>query len=147
MKRKLSVIGMFGLAIIVMATACTRSVNNPNTGNNSNNNSGNNSATSNAITSGTWVISSFTEHGENKTSDYTGTDFVFKADGSVTATGNNSGTGSWSMSSTNLNLNFSSGRPLDRLNEPWKIAEATNGQIRLDHPESNEDEHVTFSKK
>jgi hypothetical protein len=139
-----------GLFVLFILSACTRTVNNPN--DNSNSNGGNNSSTgigttNGSITNGTWGISSFTERGESKTSDYAGTNFAFNTNGTVTASGAQNGTGNWSMSGSTLNLNFSSGRPLDRLNEPWKIVENTATVVRLSHPEANEDEHVTFTKK
>ena len=149
MKAKQSLMTALALIVITVAISCTRTVDNPSGSNNSsNNNSGNNSGTTTgSITSGTWVISSFTERGENKTSDYAGVNFTFATNGTVNVSGAATANGTYSISATNLNLNFPSGKPLDRLNEPWKIVESNNSTVRLDHPENDEDEHVTFSKK
>ncbi len=81
-----------------------------------------------------------------KISDYAGTNFDLSINSTLAVTGANAANGTYSLATTTHTINFGSGRPLDHLNEQWKVVENNSSTIRLDHPEANEDEHITFLK-
>lgn len=131
------------LLFIRLFTACTREAVSP-ANNSSNNTAG---AVSSNITNGTWVITSHTERGENKTSDYAGVEFSFSQGGGLTVTGAAQTSGSWSVSGNLFNISLGSQEPFRRLTDQWKVVEQSSSILRLDHVEAAQDEHLTFSKK
>ncbi len=101
------------------------------------------------ITQGSWEIPYFFDVTE-KTSLYSGYQFVFKSDNSVVATkAGVSETGQWQSSVQNgareLKLNFSSDL-LSKLNKNWKLFEFNNSQVRL-RDVSNSTNYLYFEKK
>jgi hypothetical protein len=110
------------------------------------------------LTAGRWVLSSFTQKTEDKTSKFTDITFMFAAGGTVTATKNGVETqGSWqytpavtyygSTSKAAMVLNMGATKPFDLLSKTWNFISATNTTVKVDSPEILEDEHVQFSKK
>ena len=99
----------------------------------------------NVVQSGTWRITSFVDSGQNETSDFTGYDFTFMSNGTLSAT--NGGTnmnGIWSVtdSSTsssssdddidfNINFNVSEEDPFEDLNDDWDIVSYSANQLNL----------------
>ena len=110
-----------------------------------------------ALTAGSWVLSSFTQKTEDKTSKFTDVIFTFSADGTVTATKNGTETkGSWqytpavtyygSSSKSAIALSMGSASPFDLLTKTWNFISVTSTTLKIDSPELAEDEHVQFSK-
>jgi len=111
-----------------------------------------------SLTTGTWMISSFTQKTEDKTSKFDGFTFIFSADGSVTATISGTETkGTWhftpavtyygSTSKSAVALNLGAATPLSQLTKTWNFVSATSTLLKVDSPELAEDEHVQFSRK
>lgn len=111
-----------------------------------------------ALTAGSWVLSSFTQKTEDKTSKFTDVVFTFSADGTVTATKNGTQTkGSWqytpavtyygSSSKSAIALSMGSASPFDLLTKTWNFISLTATTLKVDSPELAEDEHVQFNKK
>jgi len=111
----------------------------------------------NAVTSGTWQISSFTQRTEDKTSDFAGLDFTFADSSKLIVSGNENFSGTWSYTAPStgyygsanggFSINLGTGSPFQRLSRSWNVASQTATVIKLDASEATEDEHVTFTKK
>ena len=146
------------LSLIVAAsilTSCSKSYVAPNT----------TSATSptsadltTVLTSGSWVVSSFTQKTEDKTSKFSNMVFTFSANGVLTATDNgNTINGTWnytpavtyygSSSKAAIAINIGTSNPLVLLTKTWNLIASTSSTIKIDSPEILEDEHIQFSKK
>jgi hypothetical protein len=107
---------------------------------------------------GSWSIGSFRQRTEDKTSSFKNTTFVFKADGTVTATQDGVQTkGTWVYSPAvtyyggngvaSVTINMGQSKPFDRLTETWNVnSVSTSTSLQLDHKEPAEDEHVSFVK-
>lgn len=87
-----------------------------------------------AMTSGLWIVQTFTDENADITANFAGYEFQFKEDGKVYAikTGTSEQvTGAWEGNVDNLTIfsNFpGAGEPLQRLNDTWKI---TNNTTKL----------------
>lgn len=105
---------------------------------------GNATAVTNNMKSGTWKITSFVEDGNDETNHFTGYDFTFATNGTVTAAnGTNSYTGSWSVLDDNSNDDDNSGSDVDfllaftdpeefaDLSDDWDVQERTGTRIKL----------------
>jgi len=110
------------------------------------------------LTSGSWVVSSFTQKTEDKTSKFSNMVFTFSANGALTAIDNgNTTNGTWnytpavtyygSTSKAAIAINIGTGNPLVLLTKTWNLISSTSSTIKIDSPEILEDEHVQFSKK
>ena len=110
------------------------------------------------LTSGSWVVSSFTQKTEDKTSKFSNMVFTFSANGVLTATDNgNTTSGTWnytpavtyygSSSKAAIAINIGTSNPLVLLTKTWNLISSTSSTIKIDSPEILEDEHVQFSKK
>ncbi|MDN3657968.1 hypothetical protein QWZ08_20115 [Ferruginibacter paludis] len=111
-----------------------------------------------ALTSGTWILSSFVQRTEDKTSKFADYVFVFAANGTVTATSKGVETqGTWSYtpavtyygstSKSAIALNLGTSAPLDLLTKTWNFVSVNSTTLKVDSPELAEGEHVQFSKK
>lgn len=96
---------------------------------------------------GTWRITNFNDSGQNETSDFTGYDFSFNSDGSLTATnGSDTLTGTWSVtddsnssddSSSDDDIDFNIFFPVpdtnnfEDLNDDWDIVMTSATRIEL----------------
>lgn len=80
------------------------------------------------IVSGVWVVESFTENGTSVTAAFSGYEFKFERNGTVTGTlsgVNTSGTWSGSTATNSITSNFpTAGAPLNKLNGTWIITDA-----------------------
>lgn len=101
----------------------------------------------NTAESGTWRITNFVDSGQNETSDFTGYNFSFNADGSLVASnGSNTMTGTWSVTDdSNSNDDSSSDDDIDfniffpvpdsnnfeDLNDDWDIVSTSSNTIEL----------------
>lgn len=94
--------------------------------------------------SGTWRITSYIDSGQDETTDFTGYNFTFESNGTLTATNvTNNQTGSWSVTDSNSNddspddidFNISFNVPdtsdFDDLNDDWDIVSHTDTRIQL----------------
>ena len=157
MKKRISF--LLGVAAIMtaMLTSCSKNDSAP-----ANGNTGSTVDTTlkTQIVSGTWIITSYTQRTEDKTSQFAGVIFTFSSNGTLIANKNGNVTnGTWaytpssvgyyggppSKSSVTLSLGASS--PFDRLTKIWNVASNTDGLLKLDSPEPTEDEHVQFAKQ
>ncbi len=97
---------------------------------------------SNTAKSGTWRITSFIDSGNNETANFTGYDFTFNDNGTLTAS-NNSNTinGTWSVrngssSSSNdvdFDIAFVAPNNFEDLSEDWDIVSISDAKIDLIH--------------
>ncbi|GAA0871840.1 hypothetical protein GCM10009117_09860 [Gangjinia marincola] len=91
----------------------------------------------NALTTGDWYVTNFTEDNQDETGVYADYTFNFFTDQTTTATNSNgTTTGSWATDSDDgeleLLLNYGEADPLDELTEDWDVVEVTNEIIRLE---------------
>ena len=107
----------------------------------------------NTIQKGNWKITFFQDSGNDETSHFSGYEFIFNTDGSVTASNsNNSVSGTWMTgtddSQSKLILNFGSTAPFDELNEDWHVLEETSTMIRCEHISGGNGgtDYLTFEK-
>lgn len=131
-------------AFLIMFSACKKNDDTPAT-------------TNAAVTSGAWVVSSFTQRTEDKTSDFAGLEFVFSADAKLIVSGSQNITGTWSYTAPSSGyygsptgsfvINLGADAPFRRLTDSWNIASQTSTLLKLDNREAAEDEHVVFTKK
>jgi hypothetical protein len=110
------------------------------------------------ITVGQWKVTSYREKTEDKTDIYNGFSFVFKEDGSVTATSSNETiSGSWSASdatssyygappaSATFTINIGGSGKFTKINKSWDVnTSTTNTDLKLDNKEPLQDEHLEF---
>jgi len=145
------------LILATIFTACSKSAVEPNA-----NTVNNTAATVNAIASGNWVISSYKQRTEDKTSQFSGYVFSFITTGTnggtITAIkSNNPVNGSWayspavtyygSTSTTSMTLNFGVSSLLDKISKKWNVVSIDSALISFVNPEVLEDEHLVFSKQ
>ena len=111
-----------------------------------NNNNGNLADVRNTVQSGTWRITSFVEEANDETNHFTGYNFTFDDNGTLTAeNGSNTYNGTWSVtndsssddddssnsSDIDFNISFPSPVNFTDLNDDWDILERTDTKIRL----------------
>lgn len=99
------------------------------------------SKTEDLMVSGSWKISSYTDDGNNETSDYSSYTFIFNEDGTVKA--NNVSIGTWSITKesssgdddssndNHLHFNLNLSIPFDDLSDDWEIENKTDSSIEL----------------
>lgn len=108
---------------------------------------------SNTTLTGNWRVSYFFDSGKDETSDYTGYNFQFNTDATMTATRNAVTThGTWSIISDDNHKKFvivlsTTDKDLLELNDDWLLLSQTSNEIKLqdDNPSSNE--QLTFTKQ
>ncbi len=109
-------------------------------------------STKSIIQQGKWKIVLFNDNGAVETSNYSGYEFTFNTNGSVSAVKNGSTvTGNWNAgideSLNKLTLNFPLLSPLTELNEQWTFLEKSYSVFKLEHINSEgQTEVVTFQK-
>ncbi|MEO6167426.1 MAG: hypothetical protein ABIO98_07910 [Chitinophagales bacterium] len=92
----------------------------------------------NTIQQGNWKVTFFEDSGTDETDHFSGYQFIFNADGSISATnGPSTVNGTWTSgtddSQSKLILNFGSTTPFDDLNEDWHVTEETSTLIKCEH--------------
>lgn len=114
----------------------------------------NSSNTATIITSGAWVITNFTDDGNNETAHFSGYTFTFSGNGQASASnGSNTVSGSWSTgnddSKSKLNLDFGSNDPWEELTEDWEVISRNASSINLKHVSGGNGgtDLLTFQKK
>jgi hypothetical protein len=94
------------------------------------------------VTSGTWKITLYNDSGTVKTSNFTGYNFTFGANNSLTASNStNNYTGTWSVTDSNsnddslsdldFNIIFASPANFQDLSDDWDILSRTDTKIQL----------------
>ena len=120
--------------------------------------------------SGTWRITSFIDSGNDETNNFSGYDFTFNNDGTLTATnGSNTYNGTWSVtedddssdddssdddnsegSSNDIDFNifFAAPSNFEELSEDWDIVSSNNSKIDLRHVSGGNGgtDKLTFTK-
>jgi hypothetical protein len=109
------------------------------------------------LTAGNWVVTSYTQAGEDKTSQLAGYSFAFATNGQATATHNSSadsGTWTWGgnsyygtpADSKTVVFLLGNSHPLDRISKSWIIQSADDKIIKLDSSNPAEQEHLTLGR-
>jgi hypothetical protein len=126
--------------VVILASSCER-------------NATDGTAVSQAVTSGNWRVSHFSERGNDETSDFNGYSFLFNNDGSVSVTKNGITTsGTWSVGNSSRKFNIDLGpkidanKPLGELTDDWQILSNSATEIRLTDDNSSSSEFLTFTK-
>jgi hypothetical protein len=113
-----------------------------------------NENTSKIIQDGSWNVTYFFQTNTNSTSDFTGYDFSFGSNNTVTAfDGSNIVTGTWATGTDKddpkLILVFSGfSSPFDQLSNDWKVIELTTTKLRLDDESgaNGDTDYLTFER-
>jgi hypothetical protein len=107
---------------------------------------------------GTWKISSYTDDGNNETSDFAGDVFTFSSDGTVTVTGTHPMSGTWKVDKESdddmfddrhLEFILSFAAPLDELSDDWEVESHSDDRLELKDKSGNEEngeDYLTFEK-
>jgi hypothetical protein len=94
------------------------------------------------VSKGTWKITYFSDSGADETSNFSGYNFEFKSDGTLTASnGSNSYDGIWSVTDGNsnddspddldFNIYFNLTNNFEDLNDDWDIKSHTETKLEL----------------
>lgn len=110
---------------------------------------------------GKWIITSYTQKGEDKAKPFSGYSFAFATTGAnngsiTTLKDNQSFAGSWShqpavtyygsSSKESMTLNFGSAT-FANLNKIWNVVSITSTQLSFVSPEVAEEEHLVLTKQ
>ena len=104
------------------------------------------------VTNGSWVVASYVNDGVDETTDFSGFEFQFNAEGRAVAEGNGQMVeGSWVVylddDVIDFEINLGENDPLDNLNEDWEVVSATETRIELKQTDNNViTETVVFEK-
>lgn len=112
------------------------------------------------LLNGSWAVSSYRQKTEDKTGNFSGSSFVFSADGSVAVTQDGKTTkGSWSSTPggvtyygaapavATLTISLGNGNPFKLITKTWNVNDgSTASDLKLDNKEPLEDEHLEFVK-
>jgi hypothetical protein len=136
--------------IVLTSTSCTHDTNLNAAPANTTGSSG---TGSNAQTPGSgWRVTLFSETSENKTSHFSGYQFDFAANGTISATGNGQTvTGAWSqyqddgVTKLAISLNTTD-KDLSELNDDWVLISKSDTFISLKDDNSAKNEQLQFSK-
>lgn len=112
-----------------------------------NDNNANAEAISNLMAGGNWVITSYVDSGQDETQDYSGYEFIFAADGTLTAdNGTTVVNGTWSVSDddssddsddydstddVDFNIFFATPEIFNELTDDWDIVTRSSTRIEL----------------
>jgi hypothetical protein len=106
-----------------------------------------------AVTTGTWRVTHFSERSNNETDDFNGYTFTFQSNGKVLAAkGGVIKEGNWSESTSSQKLVIDLGaksdanKPLGELTDDWVITSRTATKINLTDDNSTSNELLEFTK-
>lgn len=112
------------------------------------------------LITGNWIVSSFTQKTEDKTSQFSGIIFNFSDGGKLTASQNGSvTTGTWSHSPSSvgyygsaptkasISINMGASKTMKNITKTWNVISSDSTKLSLINPEPLEDEHLVFSKQ
>lgn len=127
------------LVLVMAASSCKKDDNNS-------------PSINNTVQEGKWKVTLFNDSGNDETNHYTGYEFQFNPDGTITATKTGSTvSGTWSNgnddSQQKLVLGFST-PPFDELNSDWHLLEQNSSLIKLEDVSGGNGgtDYLTFSK-
>jgi len=87
------------------------------------------------LSDGLWIVASYTEDSDDQTSNYSGYELDFNADGTVSASnGTNTNNGTWSIfsSGNQMALNFGSDIPFQEFNDDdWDVISSSETEVIL----------------
>ena len=106
------------------------------------------------ITDGTWDVSLYSEGGIDQTSDFSGYEFAFIADGSLVVTGPAEKIGTWNSTTDSgkvkipIAFETETDGPFESISDDWFVLTATNQKIELEHISGGDGsiDHLTFEK-
>ena len=114
---------------------------------------GSDASVTQAMSSGTWKVTLFSERGNDETTDFSGYTFTFNDNGTLVVVKNAiTTTGSWSYNSSSNKFNIDLGiksdlnKPLGELTDDWKIISKTDTGLSLTDDNPASAEFLTFSK-
>ncbi len=134
------------IVFLSIATLSCSSDNSDNDNNNQNNNASEIMQLSNDTESGTWIITSFIDSGQDETNHFNGFSFTFNSNGTIVANdGTTTVNGTWSITDTSnssdddsyddndidFNMSFSSPADFTELSDDWDIVTHTSSRIDL----------------
>ena len=106
------------------------------------------------ITAGNWIITYYWDDDKDETSDYSGYEFKFDANGQAVVLGNSTTiTGTWSSgtddSQLKLYLIFASPKLFEDISDDWHIIEQSSTKIRLGDESGGDGstDYLTFERK
>ena len=105
-----------------------------------------------AVTSGSWRVTNFSEGSKNATSEFEGYNFSFQSNGKVLASKNGTATeGNWSESTGSQKLIIDLGtktaaNKLGQLSDDWVIVSKSSTKISLTDDNASSNELLEFSK-
>lgn len=112
-----------------------------------------------AMQQGTWHVTNYLDHGDDKTDNFTGFNFTFAAGNALTATnGTNTYTGIWTVTDTpnddqspnnkiDFNITFSAPAHFEDITDDWDIVSRTATKIvMIDIGSSGSVDNITFEK-
>jgi hypothetical protein len=95
--------------------------------------------TQNAVVSGSWRVTLFSEDGSNQTSNYSNYNFTFNSNGTLTAVnGSTTMNGTWATGTDDstpkmyIYFNVANG-PFEEISEDWRILSNTSSKVELKH--------------
>jgi hypothetical protein len=136
MKKLILIMGLFCLFMLNVASMCSSDDGSSST---------NPTPVINAVTDGTWRVTSFVDSGTDETNHFTGYNFNFGGSNIVTATnGTSTYTGNWSVTSDDdnddnpggdldFNISFTSPNDFADLTEDWNVVSYSSTMITLVH--------------
>ena len=105
------------------------------------------------VQQGKWKVTYYSDNGTVETSTYSGYEFQFNANGTVTATKAGSAvTGTWTSgnddSTLKLYLNFGTTNPFQELNDDWHVTQQSSAIIKLEDVSGggSPTDYLTFEK-
>jgi hypothetical protein len=135
---------LYGIILVCSLSLLSSTCSSDDDDGSSNNNNAEIQQIENQAESGTWQITSYIDSGQDETNDFSGYNFTFASNGTITATnGNNTETGTWSVtgsnssSSSNDDIDFNiffnvpDTNDFEDLNDDWDIISHSNNMIRL----------------
>lgn len=122
MKTKTRLAAIFAIVMAITISSC-----NPLT----------NTSASTTLKSGTWRITYYYDTDHEETSSYSGYNFTFTSNGTVSASnGATTVSGTWSTGSDDsqvkLILDFGTTVPFDELNDDWHVTELTDAKVKME---------------
>jgi len=96
------------------------------------NNGGTNNL-STTLSDGIWIVSSYTDDGNDETANYNGYQLNFNSNGTVIADNGTPINGTWATQSSGneLVLNFGTAIPFDEFNDDWDVVSITPTQVKV----------------
>lgn len=148
-----------GIFCMLAAAATLASCSDDDNGNNSNNGNITEQELENTVQNGTWRLTNFQDNGVDKTADFTGYNFTFNDDNTVSASnGTNTYNGVWTVvaddddddnnpnNNPDFNLTFGAPATFAELSEDWDPIERTGNKIRFQDDDDDGTDYLTFER-